>query len=241
MKDQFTTQTPYAALSIAIPGCFVALEQRFDAYFPTLGALLSDPRVALAENLCRRMGDVEFYASVIPTSATNPNHEWSLTGTYLVGHFVACKSVLDAAAIAVTMLYQLTDIHLGLKGLAKREQDLTKGKFWSVLSSREPTVYKRYSLFRQFAKDVQERRDVAVHRVTPLVTKREDENGVSQGLLLFDEKDADVASFSVNLQNGNVTLVELLHFHHQWQPTLLKLCDEVCKDIAVALDSSSDL
>lgn len=125
MKTFFYNRTVYSLglPNVEVPQCFLQLDDYFDTLFTT-SAGLTHESVRLAENLCRRIADVEFYAHVISENQKSPNtfRAAILIGTYLVGYFNACKSLLDACAITLAKVYNLN--------IRNKEMDFSKGIFW---------------------------------------------------------------------------------------------------------------
>lgn len=242
MESFFYNRSMHSVIGQPVPLCFLDLEQHFGPKVPPKCFPLLAPRVgptiALAENLCRRMGDVEYYGQRISDELETMRGSYTAktVSSLLVGHFSACKSVLDASAITLARLY-----HVGRKSrgreLASKEMDFArqgKGSFWSLLQSEQPAVSKRYVRFTGPFGEIIEWRDAAVHRVFPLVVTavaRRPETGIAS-IHHFDlalEPDPDVAKlFS---RPKSVRQSDPLHFHRKWHPHLLALCEEVCRDI----------
>lgn len=226
--------TGYALAGTPVPQCFRDLDailEASDGHFPEILRHLTYTHGA---NLCRRMGDVELYAFWItrelnPPGVRNAALVRIATSALLVGHYSACKAVLDASAMALTAVYDLGVRTLG-STIAVRDMDLAKGRLWPVLEREQPLVFARYKVFRALAREVQVRRDAAVHRLGPLVMPN-------------NRRSADIAEMEITLAEepdarmGDVRLrgpgwVEPLHYHWRWRPMMENLCDEVCRDLA---------
>jgi hypothetical protein len=139
----------------------------------------------------------------------------------LVAHFGACKGVLDAISVALNELYTL--------GLAARNQDMGKGRFWNVLLSQQPTVAQRYTPFRLRAQEIIDWRDAAVHRVAPFFHRIYSPDSTEELEMLL-ERDPDPCEVMYSMESRQ--WVHPLHFHDLWHDDLLTLCVEACKDIA---------
>src|SRR5690349_13215001 len=138
MKTFFYNRTAYLAAQLTVPQCFIDLDTFYDPIVPDASAILSAPHIRHAENICRRMADIDLYAHFIREAEVHPDYFWAATiiGSYLVGFFGACKSLFDAAAIF------LADRH-GL-GLTYREQDMNKGRFWNSLEATTSGSFARF-------------------------------------------------------------------------------------------------
>ena len=126
----FYNRTIYPRIATPVPDCFLELDKHFAAIGITQDRkfLYSVPILTLAENLCRRMADIDYYAEAISASladATGAFAQAKVVGTLLVGYFGACKSVLDAIALAIDDLFGL--------GLSGGNCDLRKAMFWNRL------------------------------------------------------------------------------------------------------------
>lgn len=232
----------HSNIDVPVPACFVALEQHFGPSIPKNVRPDDAPDVgkyvALAGNLCRRLGDVEYYVKLITDELDSKRGAFTAkaVSSLLVGYFSACKGVLDAGAMALANLYSL-----GLKSrrreLVNKEMDFArqgKGSFWAALASEQPAVHRRFTRFTGTFGEVFEWRDAAIHRIHPLVItqmRRDAETGVAHidsfGLVL----DADPAFSKLWNQKNPWKTTDPLHFHKKWQPQLVEFCTEVCQDI----------
>ncbi len=228
MKTHFEDRTAYSILAVQMPQCFTDLDEAFDRRFGDFRESLSDPLVTLAENICRRAGDVELYAWHIHQAKgdANVHKAATLTGSYLVAFFGACKSLLDAGSITLTELYKLP--------LPEKEQDFGKPKFWTELGKSSQALYDRYETLHSWMRDVIQWRDSSVHRVTPLVMLHAQRNsaGISVGKYVVkwvSEVDMKMPQFVKVFDR--VPWADPLDLYDQWKPHLDRLCEELCKDI----------
>ena len=230
MKTFFYNRTVYSLglLNMEVPQCFLELDDHFDTLFTTSPGLTHES-VRLAENLCRRIADIEFHAHFISEKQKSPDTFKAaiLIGTYLVGYFNACKSLLDACAITLAKVYNLR--------LKNKQMDFSKSIFWKQLESQTGSVIKnRYKPFAGLFDEIIEWRDAAVHRITPFVithspgapdkTPRE-----QMEIKMVAQADADIST--VVKRTRSIQWVEPLYYHKKWRSQLLELCKEVCLDI----------
>jgi len=228
MKTSFYNRTAYVLLSIPVPQCFIDLDEYFDTRFATSSAI-GHQSVILAENLCRRMADVELYASYISEAERSLNTLKGaiLIGTLLVGYFSACKSLLDAGAITLASIYNLH--------LSNKEMDFLKQKFWRQLDKEAgPAITSRYAPFKSLFREIIKWRDSAVHRTTPFAVTHSPGDPFKvprekQKIKVIAQPDA-VISMVVKTPKS-IPWVEPLHYHKQWQSQLIEFCKEVCLDI----------
>jgi hypothetical protein len=231
VKTSFYNRTAYLFVGVPVPDCFLQLDKHFDTRFTTVN--ITHPSVILAENLCRRMADAEFYAHSISEALKNPNafHGANLIGTLLVGYFTACKSLLDAGSITLAKVYGLT--------LTNKEMDFSKPKFWKELDKEAgPTVNSRYAPFKGLFKEVINWRDSAVHRLTPFVVvhtagKPDKAPREKMEIKMVSQPDAGVSM--VVKAPKSIQWVEPLYFHNKWQSQLRDFCEEVCSDIKATM------
>lgn len=228
MKTHFYNRTGYILLSIEIPRCFIELDEYFDVVFKTDRDVFLHPSVALVENLCRRMADVEWYAQCIDKENDSQDIGKSaiLIGTLLVGYFTSCKSLLDAGAITLTKVYRLP--------LKNKRQDFSKDEFWKQLKNAEASVFSRYYPFKQLFDEIGEWRDAALHRLTPLVLPHgpgdpSETPRTKQTIMVVSRPDVDIPKLVKTLDNTK--WLEPLYFHKKWQIQLIKFCGEICLDI----------
>ena len=66
MKTLFYQRTAYSWLNVAVPDCFVELDEYFGKLFsPDNHSVILHKSVRLAENICHRMADIEIYVKYI--------------------------------------------------------------------------------------------------------------------------------------------------------------------------------
>jgi len=238
MKGWIYFWTAYRFGHFTVPACFEELDEVFDRLpfrndkilLTHSNALLSD----LGQNLCRRMADIELYAWYVSEAMKHPDTMVASVqiGTFLVGHFSACKSLLDAAAITLANIYSL--------GLSNKQMDFSRPKFWNQLKQRQQTVYDRYTPFKGLSNEVIEWRDSAVHRTTPLVVAHipdgPDKTPRDKQEIRMVAK-PDARFFTVVEMRNRTPWVDPLHFHRKWRGQLIRLCEEVCIDIRDSLAS----
>jgi len=240
MKGWVYTKTAYQLGYFQVPECFEKLDE-------FIGKLLlkknnkivlnahSSRYSDLAQNLCRRMADIELYAWLISQAETAPNafNGATIIGTYLVGYFSACKSLLDAGSITLAKLYNLD--------LSNKEMDFSKPKFRKELKEKQATVHDRYTRFDGLVNDIVELRDSAVHRVTPFVIVHAPDSPDKtprnkQEIRMIPEPDTELSTFVKN--HEKINWVKPLHFHNEWKNRLIEFCEEVCLDIRDKIEST---
>jgi len=174
------------------------------------------------------MADAELYTQYLSEVQKGSDAFKSaiLIGTFLVGYFVACKSLLDAGAIALARVYNL--------GLSNKEMDFSKSKFWKQLKESHPTVHDRYMPFKGLFDEVTKWRDSAVHRLTPFVVThspgRPDKVSPEKRQIKMVAQPDTIISDIVNVPKS-IRWVEPLHFRKKWQSRFIEFCEEVCLDI----------
>jgi hypothetical protein len=230
MKTYFYNRTAYSLdlPTITVPKCFLKLEQYFDDLSITSPGL-THKSVKLAENLCRRIADVELYAWYISDAlkSTNKGRASILIGSLLVGYFNACKSLLDAGAITLAEIYHLK--------LTNKEMDFSKSKFWKVLEKQIGSVIKdRYAPFLGLFNDIIVWRDAATHRVTPLVVRHS--NGPPDtvphkkvAIMMAAQPEPEMTIVVANPMS--IRWVEPLYYHKKWESQLIQYCAQICLDI----------
>jgi hypothetical protein len=223
----FFNRTVYPRLSTPVPECFQELDRRFGEV--GLEPDATAPVVSLAENVCRRMGDIDFHAeSIEETLAENEKalNQAAVVSTLLVAHLGACKAMLDGVALSLNEV-----LGLGRRG---GNCDLSKGGFWTALAACDAAVKERYNRFRPLVEEVVLWRDSAVHRIAPLaIATYGAEFGQNGTVRLCLERDVDRGRFYELVRGGrHVLWGHPLHLHRQWRPDLIALCGEVCSDIA---------
>ncbi len=234
-------------MGLAAPYFFVKLDDAFDRVVASGMDALRWPHVTLAENLCRRLADVDYHASQVRAVAYPPQHPFSnvQASTSLVACFGACKGVLDAVAITLAELYALRTSDKGsLRPLTWKEQDFTKGRFWTALQKTRPELYLRYAPFRRernaHVRDMIEWRDLAIHRVAPIVMipmgRHLHDPAPPSPLGVLRDQSTDLHSwFQDHSREKSQDIVHPLYFYDLWRPTLVDLSRVMCEDVAAAL------
>jgi hypothetical protein len=214
-----------------VPPCFVALDAFLKENMAVFDFEVGRRRMLLAENLCRRMADVDYFAMLIgdAINAAQAKHQvWGSTvvvSSLAVAHFSACKSLLDAAAIALNELYGL--------GLDPKKSDFGRPHFWNVLKTMDEKVHARYAGFRDLAGEIIDWRDSAVHRIAPVAVIAGPNNPQSNtpgrmSVMLSGDHT------NLGLTGSVEHLIEPLHFHLKWRPRLLAICKESCTDVEIS-------
>ena len=197
-----------------------------------LTALYREPLAIVAENVCRRLANLELYALTIRHEIENasPWRASTIVGSLLVGLFGSAKSLLDAGSVALTVAFSLP--------LANKEQDFAKAKFWTILRSNYPTVAECYESFRPLMHEIAEWRDSAVHRATPLVFV--DANPAEFGDRAPEEVGPGTLPLRMpalpgidfgTLPPGSPRFIEPLQKWTDWRPNLLVFAQCVCNNI----------
>lgn len=210
-----------------MPKCFVKLDEILGAEDSNEDAVLAInmPKVKMAENICRRMADIDWYANNIEVAMQEENTGKAslLTMTLLVGYFGSCKSLLDTAAISLNQIYIL--------GLKEKEQDFGKGKFWNQLRGGD---FNRYSSFRALAKEVIKWRDAAIHRQSPIILpsgmtgeRPRDELKI----WLINDPEPQIRGHAIIVPEGQDVLIKPLDLHAKWRSEFVRLCGQLCLDI----------
>lgn len=228
MKGVIYTNTAYQLRKFPVPQCFKELDDFFDELLVKNGKVLVGESSDLAQNLCRRMADIELHAWLISQAETAQDafNGAIIIGTYLVGYLSACKALFDAGSITLAKLYNLN--------LKPKEMDFWKGKFRKELEEKQAPVYHRYIKFVGLVNEIVNLRDSAVHRVTPLVivhtldgpdkTPRD-----KQEIRMVLEPDTALSTFVKNREK--IKWVKPLHFHNKWKSCLIEFCEAICLDI----------
>ena len=219
MKTWFYNRSLYRFLEIPIPQCFLDLDEHYgqDSSIPNLLA----SNAQHAENVCRRMADLELYANLtsIACGDTDAFRGALFAGSYMVGYFSACKSLLDAVAVALNEIHRLS--------LPAREQDFGKPKFWNTLKSSNPGRERAFSSYRQFGHEVIKWRDAAVHRKTPviIVCSAGDPYKVPRDALSIRMVDDPNPDYSKEPKRDPADV------HARWRAEFIAICAETCQDL----------
>jgi hypothetical protein len=230
MKTFFYNRTAYSLKlpNTTVPQCFVELDNYFDTLFQTPVGLTQEV-VILAENLCRRLADVELFTQYISEAQRKLDTFQAaiLIGTFLVAYFNACKSLLDAGAITLAKIYNLK--------LKNREMDFSKGVFWRELEEHGGSiVVDRYAPFKSLFSEIVEWRDAAVHRLTPFVITHSPDSPEKVPrekleIKMVDQPDTDISVIVKRAKD--IRWIEPLDCHKRWREQLLGFCEQVCLDI----------
>jgi len=213
MRTCFYGRSPYSHMSHAqLPKCFVELDEILGAEDSNEDIVLAInmPKVRMAENICRRMADIDWYANNIEAAIQEENIGKAslLTMTLLVGYFGSCKSLLDAAAISLNQIYIL--------GLKEKEQDFGKGKFWDQLRRGNLDAFSTYSSFRALAKEVIKWRDAAVHRQSPFILPSGMTGESPRDELkiwLINDPEPQIRGHEITVPTGHYVLIKPLDLH----------------------------
>ncbi len=194
----------------------------------TLNEALQHPRFTYANNLYRRLGDLELYTATLARELRDPD-PWRaavIGGSLIVGYFSTAKSILDAVAIAVNELFHLA--------LAPRQQDLSKGEFMNTLGRADQAARTRYELFASFVGEVVAWRDASVHRVTPLLVVHSDHDPIETAprkeveIRMASRPDVTLATFpGTDAQHWT----DPLAIPNLWRRRFLDLCREITVDV----------
>jgi hypothetical protein len=97
VSTYFYNRTAFLIFPTRLPECFLELDREFEAGGVTESSRLVD----LAENTCRRLGDVKWFALQIQHEIASPNVFEAATkvGTLLVAHLNSRKALLDAGSV----------------------------------------------------------------------------------------------------------------------------------------------
>jgi len=232
MKTIFYNRTPYLAAQLTVPQCFIDLDEFYDPLVPDVSRIPGAVHLQHAENICRRMGDIDLYALFINDAEAHPDYFWAATiiASYLVGFFGACKSLFDAASVFLADRHAL--------GLANRDQDMGKGRFWNSLQGRSAKSFARFKTFRPLCDQVILWRDASVHRTTPLVLVHSPgppERASREAIFVRMVATPGATANSVIDIPDAVTWLGPLDLYNAWRPSLVALCSEICVEIKESL------
>lgn len=231
MRTYFYGRSLYSHMSpVDLPKCFVELDEILGAEDSNEDIVLAInmPKVKMAENICRRMADIDWYANNIEAAMQEENTGKAslLTMTLLVGYFGSCKSLLDAGAISLNQIYIL--------GLKEKVQDFGKGNFWNQLRDSDFNAFNRYSSFRALAKEVIKWRDAAIHRQSPVILpsgmtgeRPRDELKI----WLINDPEPQIRGHTITVLEGQDVLIKPLDLHAKWRSIFIELCSQLCLDI----------
>ncbi len=232
MDDFFLNSSSFRPLGVDPPQCFLDLQPILAARLTGTTHPETDLVIALAANVCRRLADIVLYAGDLTLLRDKPKDGGHLLiGSRLVGFYSCCKALLDAAAIALTALYALQNAQGS--PLAPKQQDFGKGAFWTALQTQHPDVFARYDPLRPTFGEIILWRDAIVHRVSPIVVTSFGRNPDTNVLTFLHYAMAldPEASFEALRKKETDTVPPTYHYD-RWRPDLLRLCEELCRDIA---------
>jgi len=213
-----------------LPKCFVELDEILGAEDGNEDIVLAInmPKVTMAENICRRMADIDWYANNIEAAMQEENTAKAslLIMTLLVGYFGSCKSLLDAGAISLNQIYILE--------LNKKEQDFGKGKFWKQLRGSNSDAFSRYNPFKALADEVIKWRDVAIHRQSPVIlpsgmTSERPRDELK--IWLVNAPEPQIREHTITVPEGQDALIKPLDLHAKWRGEFVRFCGQLCSDI----------
>src|SRR2546427_11519584 len=104
MASFFYNRTTYRWLDRRlVPACFLWLDHEVFEKIGVGPAHAPHRPIVIAQAVCQRMADVDFFAAQIAKVFKGPDvgRASPLVSTYLVAYFAACKGLLDGAAIGL--------------------------------------------------------------------------------------------------------------------------------------------
>jgi hypothetical protein len=233
MDDFFLNTSGFLILEHDPPECFLDVQRHLAPRVANLFHPEFDLVVGLAANLCRRLADTMLHAGeIVKTVDTQQLAGHLFISWHLIGFYASCKALLDAAAIALTKLYDLRAVSGA--PLAPKQQDFNKGAIWIALETQHPAVHSRYQELRTTMNEIVLWRDASLHRVTLIVMTslaRNVDTNVHHfiGYTMVLAPDPD---FRTMIENPQTYGSERPTYHYdRWRGDLLRLCQEVCADI----------
>jgi hypothetical protein len=230
MKTYFYERTAYKLSNEPVPDCFLRLDEHFDQS-PIVNDSLGHLAVILAESLCMRMADIDMYAFLVEDARKRHGLDKGsdvkaavLTRSFLFGYFGAARSLLDASAVTLALLYGLP--------LAPSERSFRNGDFWHQLVTHQPNVHRRYHGMRLFFNEVMRWSDETVTRIPPLIVSHNQFGAFSNRemhLRVLDEDEIDLPQLTG--EPLRINWIDPLVLHDRWKPRLLSLCEKLCQDI----------
>jgi hypothetical protein len=242
IEGLFFQRSAYPFIGVNPPSCFTSIAKELAVIIVDCGSNVHEayknPSFILAENLCRRMGDLELYEGAIKRELNDPN-QWKavvVIGSLMVGYFSTAKSILDAGSVALSHLYQL--------GLSNKEQDFSKQKFWKSLARADSNAHNRYSQFRGHFDGIVKWRDSAVHRLTPFLIIDANMEKIGNrppeqiarsevAILMSANPDTDMPSLLANARGMKWS--DPLDIPTSWKPKFIAYCEQLCNDIKAKL------
>jgi hypothetical protein len=231
MRTYFFGRSQYAYLrNVEIPSCFKDLDIVLGEKDGSSDVVLAinAPAVRMAENICRRMADVDWYAAGVGNALREESvgKAACLAMTLLVGYFSSCKAVLDAAAITLNELFQL--------GLAPKQQDFSKEEVWKRLLGHSQHLSDRYKPYRALSQHVVQWRDKAVHRQYPIIlpsAATEEKPRAEITLRLINDPQPEIRDNWISVGRGRSVTIDPLKLHNSWRSELVSMCAKLCEDI----------
>jgi hypothetical protein len=233
MATHFYNRTTYRSLEgrVNIPLPFLWLDQEV---FEKIGVGVTHAQhrpVMMAQTVCQRMADIDYFATEIGKAQTDPNvgRACSLVATYLVAYFSASKGFLDGVAIGLNQLFQLE--------LAAREQDFGKPKLLRTLEGKDAGVAKRYHGYGPFVAEVIAWRDSAVHRVSPLTAMYYLKSGPPKGRYISKDwavrmhRDKTMSLGGLGDRTRLDAWVDPLELPREWRPRFVEMSGTFCEDL----------
>lgn len=233
MKSNFVERTLYRLMRLPAPSCFLRLDDHFDLALPmqpARGAATHLP-VLLAERLCARFAEVEWYADSILDARKREGLDREadvkaalLTRAWFVGYLGAARAFLDAAAATLDSVYDLR--------LARADCTFASSFFWQTLVEQSPNTHRRYHTNRIFFNEVFRWCAESADRVAPLEVIYATFGPYSTRdahLRVLDEAEMLYAT----LAQGRRTLnwIDPLSLHDRWKAHLLSLSERLCDEI----------
>jgi hypothetical protein len=232
MKSYFYERTGYKLNDKPAPSCFLHLDEHFDRS-PALAdtGVLHLP-VLLAESICGRIADVEFYVSLMEEVRKRQALEKGgdikaavRTRSYLLGYLGVARSLLDSGAMTLALLYTLP--------IQVAERTFRHAEFWQQLATLQPHVHRRYHPSRLFFQEVFRWCDESVVRIPPLLASHHHFGPFSNRemhLRALDQTELDLPMLT--REPLRLTWLDPLALHDRWRPHWQALCEKLCQDIA---------
>ena len=246
MKTHFYERTAYRLSEQPVPACFIKLDELFDTLLPTDVDQPLAYGLVLAESICARMAEVEMYAFLIEDARKRQSLDRTemdydsdlktavLTRSFLVGYIGACRGLLDASAMALASLYDLS--------LTGASCSFSNGDFWHRFVVKAPNTQRRYHPLRLFFNEVFLWCSEMSSRIVPIVLLQHHYGKFSRRetlLKVLDEKDIDikaVADDAIGFQ-----WIDPVDLHTRWKPQFLTLCERVCHDIGAVNEQTRQI
>ena len=228
MKLYFYNRTIYRFINLLkLPDIFVSLDEFLGKQFSDLRTANTHLMVVHSENICSRLGSIEYYALIIDDELKKRTDLFAsavIISSYLIGYFGSCKSFLDSISIALNDIHQLN--------LSNKLQDFSKKKFWEKLEANSITKKNKYYLFKDLFDEVIKWRDMSVHRIKPIVILHSPgppEKAPAEKLEI--KLLADYNQFGIIPSGKKLAWYKVLELHYKWYPKFLELCELICEDI----------